>query len=1652
MEQQEESMYPTAQPEESGMYPPSSGLPTSNPPLDDPDMIKNRATVLEMANQAIGLTADPEEIAFDVAEGREDSQRVALAGKVENQFNQWKLNTLNELFKDPEFKQSPEAVDRVISLTQNEVGAFDDKQLAERLYGEEIIRRHTTASIDKAEAVLENPRAIAELDMIGAGMLANRQVLSRKIQEYRQRRNLYYDRKKDDDGHWTTMSSAEMLGEIRGSALPFLAPWITRSSDKYVDDSGSISKTLGLPSSDAMEEIQAIMSLPPDQFEAAIDERLSEIENAGFLPGSDYMLNISAAEDWLMKFQNYGISQMQLDDVFTVADIGLSSYATIGRKVATAAVKGGIKVTGAEAAAARYKDSLTTLIRGAYRTETYDEAAQATVMGDIDRAAKIEITRKLKEGGFTEEAPVEELLSSFYSHGHWFQSSRILTPELKRRMAQDLTNDSTYLVESLFRGLKIDRLSDMTDEVAQTLVDSVANTHRKKYTAETDQLMDITPIWDQATNTYKADVIIGKPDATGFKERWQAANFAKRNGYHRAEVERVGDHYFVKSRVDVDETDGVIRDAEVPIDQVTPRSRVRTAVGAFFEGIGMDPNHANKFTGADNLVSAQSAADRKTAILGINNLMEYVRETSKNLGKIGRKNRRKLEKFIDEDRKFEKIERDPDTGHTRQTQGRWANSAREFEERWIALHGKRPHQSVYGAYQDWRRLNDLDYTFRNFGLYRDKVRKGLEQYTLKRPKSLEGAPWGDVEGKLIEDLPWENPKEAGILVVADEGLEFFRKNANKEVTREVVQQRLKEGWKIIQVSPTGQQQLFKDSNVAKAANGENVDFVMVRQFESKPLGYQQIPYKEGGHVVYEEGFYVGSPKITRLERGDQVVYRYDKDVNLFHFTNGAQARKVAGLLDEARQMIKRGEDITSFVQANFAESVQDIKGLFLPQVDRQGVVVREALLDIDQKIGARMSGENLGELQDLKTRYGSQYETARDNPYNLYNEMGLEYTGQRNAPLKTLSENEEAPLFASKQAQYLSVGATMQRSLRHILNSRFYDDMRIKEATKFAKEFKHLLDVPEDELLANPIKHLMDPKWKTGNVNADDLVAAKGANMALRNFMGQTTATANVLKHVKHKLLDSIYGTFGDGKVLDFIEPVLLHSSSDPARVLRSLAFHTKLGLFNPIQLLLQSSSFAHVAALAGPVDATKAFSGYTFMRYLGFNTKDVFKEEVYRHVKALGWKREHFIEAHQLQIDSGMAKIGGEVSVRSDYFETNIIQGKFNKFLDYGTMFFNEGERFVRSAAMNAAYLGWRKANPTAKLTNKAKQDILNQADLMSVNMTAASNAVWQRGLMSIPTQFWAYQARLMDQVLGKRLTGAQRARLAAVYGVLWGFPTAASGALGFIPFQDILKTELESRNIAYDENMITRGLMSGWVSVILEGLSGERLDTSRYGPNGIATPWDWLMGEADGNELLFGASGSVFGDVLQGMMPLAGDVARTMMGEGPSKQVVLDHVERLAGEISGSSNLIKWYYANALGKYVSKRGTEVGELTQKQGFINLVSGMMPEELSKNFRRRDILKAEKLAKAEAKKIGLKWLRRAFNESDVEARGAFLDEANVHLRVIGEGDPQWLWEVYRESLKENQTSSDRIWKEWTSSSSERMETEIRRMQDDALGR
>jgi hypothetical protein len=116
-----------------------------------------------------------------------------------------------------------------------------------------------------------------------------------------------------------------------------------------------------------------------------------------------------------------------------------------------------------------------------------------------------------------------------------------------------------------------------------------------------------------------------------------------------------------------------------------------------------------------------------------------------------------------------------------------------------------------------------------------------------------------------------------------------------------------------------------------------------------------------------------------------------------------------------------------------------------------------------------------------------------------------------------------------------------------------------------------------------------------------------------------------------------------------------------------------------------------------------------------------------------------------RFQIDQTIAEINGSYDMSRSITGYNI--------REKGRVFFNEGERVVRLMATNVSYREFRLKFPDVDISTDAgyrlmDEFITHRADVLTLNMTSASAAGWQKGLLSIPTQWLSYNARMLENL----------------------------------------------------------------------------------------------------------------------------------------------------------------------------------------------------------------------------------------------------------------------------------------------------------------
>jgi len=346
-------------------------------------------------------------------------------------------------------------------------------------------------------------------------------------------------------------------------------------------------------------------------------------------------------------------------------------------------------------------------------------------------------------------------------------------------------------------------------------------------------------------------------------------------------------------------------------------------------------------------------------------------------------------------------------------------------------------------------------------------------------------------------------------------------------------------------------------------------------------------------------------------------------------------------------------------------------------------------------------------------------------------------------------------------------------------------------------------------------------------------VALETERQTIRQRLSSTTSLVTAERNLMSSIASFVYGKGGVklAKTLDWA------STKDPAGFLRAMAFHTKLGMFNIDQVYVQANQIINImgvtSATIGPIGAVRSVLGVLPMRMA--LVKDI-PDGALAHIAKVqapftGISADEFIT-----LRDWFKSTGRNIVDRTVVEENNSVAFLGSSVLDWGQVFFKEGELASRISATTATFLE-RKAKGFKEdiFDPHVTRQMMQRQDVLTASMTSASAAPWQRSLMAVPLQFTTYHVRMVEQLFTDRiLTPKERVSLGLSHLLFYG--TAAVPAAGFL--QDKLGFDgvVDPNSGAYDY------VRYGAMDAILTGLSGEEtaLSTRLAVGEGV---WDLLV-----------------------------------------------------------------------------------------------------------------------------------------------------------------------------------------------------------------
>ena len=1093
---------------------------------------------------------------------------------------------------------------------------------------------------------------------------------------------------------------------------------------------------------------------------------------------------------------------------------------------------------------------------------------------------------------------------------------------------------------------------------------------------------------DTAENIAKVEFSISKPNGELFSGKYFALDMDKwakwmglPEGSYRAEQQ--GNGWKMVITQPLDETKPYIRNHQIDI----PKNK--TPMDTILSPLRRGGSRVSEFT----------ANNRLAYIMGQEKTQEILKPLYEPIKAIDRDSVNALNRVMRE----EAGRIHPENN----LPGHFYEDTQELSEAFQRLNGRSITPKEIDAYTSARTINNLELALRRDSYWKELVRLGLKRIELPTTKLGErGKVFGksSFEGKVIDDLPLQarDDKARAIVAFYNEGSDptFSTLALMSDADRRTwLKEKMDEGYKIIQtgnpVRKPGKEAFGED---------ENVNFIITKNFTVSELNPTDlIKEREGWHQIYPYQHWVKQPVIRKVTREDGSVHHfYDGETTLFGFHTKAEANKYAKAMEEARQIAFEGKkgDLERHLAENLPYSEKHFRDLF------EDTDISPAYFSKTEPFHPLGDGEASIDIHNtaLEARYSNLYDNIK-SPWNLMNQVDKKFVGHRDEVLHTVKEgkgSQSNPVFNLTTADKLDPLSSMSMGISNMIRNQGLIDLRIQHAESWLQEFKHLLnrDLSEQALYGDLLNVVFNPQYIPGIKKSSlrsEWRQAENSRQALMELMNLETPLQMSLDTTRAQVLNQIYERMGQ-KWSNESATSKLATTRHPLSFFRGLVYHSKVGFLNPIPAIQNVMQIANTVAISPKHGIAGAMFGQ-----LGYwtrlnSSKPIVDSMAEVAAKASGgiYKKEWFKEGLESMNRSGFFTVVSGHALSDHLNDPKLTKTVTGKVLDAGSVLFRESEKMLRTSAWMTSYLEWRSANPTKAMTSIDLNSILGRAETFAGRMSRAEKARWQTGeVLSTFTQFWSYQARLMEMIWekghgrGDTLTTAERLRLLGLNAIMYGIPIGGLGAAvgGLTNPYEHIKNVFTEHEIPTDNTAISL-LMNGVLGHMSKSITGVNISPT-FGPQGrdltqqLDRDYGWFR-------FVGGPFGGVILDTYLASRPLGRETWLALNGKGNAKAIAADMWD-IAQNVSTLSKGTKMYLAYMHQKAFTRSGQEVGDVETWPGIVSAITGQPVDKLEAIYSQAEVLKNASAYQRELVKEAQKDYRRMLetNDKDLEAHYAF---------------------------------------------------------------
>lgn len=963
---------------------------------------------------------------------------------------------------------------------------------------------------------------------------------------------------------------------------------------------------------------------------------------------------------------------------------------------------------------------------------------------------------------------------------------------------------------------------------------------------------------------------------------------------------------------------------------------------------------------------------------------------------------------------------DPETG----LKGYFFRTPGEIEAFYMNNFQRMPSFPEIEAYFAHVKLTEADRIFREMSEYRNRIREGAEQHQLFFLSDKQKVGSGYFDG--VQKTTW--PSGNGQVLVmgrnkGDERLAYVsnQKGGFNSAELERYKEGVKEGrYKIIEIYRPMDYPLRDFSDIA----GNNyVRYVITDNYESKPLEFNHVNRRGGGHFEYDYDNYIKQAQVipqgvsqSANDLRKIVSNLYVGDTTLMPISSRALGKEMVDKLNAARELIKeeRWAEAKALAERTLPIEWKEFSSWFKPSRTSKGKQV-PARLSAEEPFVVVPRDKKIYDLDDsLQNRHSHFQDGTKSGSLAARNQVAynVERAEDEIHTVNRIADGQGQPLFNYEPAEMIDPITTMNRSLNRAINSVFMEDYKFYAVEHWLREAAPHLLATEGEIKASPFFHFENFNEKMVKSGTDFATTRNLMlnRMKIKQFVGMNNTFDNMIHSLTQHLVDAAYEGGLKSEKLAVVPLWMLNRIKNPVQLVRSYAFNAKLGLFNPAQVLVQAQTYANIIALEPRRGAASLYAA-TLHQMSRYNADPAILDHLDKmatkfNMFGVRWKPGEWKEAREALNKTGFEHVAGEHQYTDNQLHSKFIRNRFGNFLNAGQIFFREGEKSTRLGAWYTSYKRWRDANPVGKVTDKDLGEILNYADLLTNNMSRASASNLHSGVFGMTSQFLSYQLHLFELMFGKRLgaTVAERNyarfRMFTTYSLLYGIP-ASSGLIGY-PFGDAIREEALSRGYVVGDSWLKSMAMEGLPAFGAFLATGNAYNVGpRYGSQGLTFVQDALRSDNTIWKLLGGAGLSSLGNTFDALGGLTQSSLSWMWANNKDLQnMSAEHVFEVNDiidvfkEVSSFNQAWKLIYALNTGRWMSKNEGYIKDVGALDAIFMSVTGLSPQGQDDMYHMQNVMKTEK----EAQEYAYKQFSKEFHRGLQASKDGNQTQSNEYMR------------------------------------------------------